>query len=90
VRPADSLPDDALRSLHDALRPLHAWPPARPRAQVALWLERFDRERFVFVEQSQLKGAGNAQAQLQRVFSFLGLPPHDLVDASPKNERASR
>ncbi|GBG26797.1 Heparan sulfate glucosamine 3-O-sulfotransferase 4 [Hondaea fermentalgiana] len=54
--------------------------------QIERWLQVFPREQFLFLRLDRL--AANTQAEMARVFRFLGLPPARIADTKPKNTRA--
>ena len=56
--------------------------------QLTPWIEAFPRDQLKVMSMGDLKGdASSVNASLQGVYSFLGLPLHDLEDVEPKNRR---
>lgn len=53
--------------------------------QIECWLKVFPREQFLFLRLDSL--AANTQAEMNRVFRFLGLPPATIADTKAKNAR---
>ncbi|MFD0786834.1 sulfotransferase domain-containing protein [Micromonospora azadirachtae] len=51
------------------------------------WLERFDRNQFLFLPSEDLYR--DARATYRRALGFLGLPPYDLPDFKVYNDRRS-
>jgi hypothetical protein len=54
--------------------------------QLECWFQYFARERFLFVLTEDLQS--DPEGTMDRVFSFVGLPPLESLDAAPKNTAA--
>ena len=56
--------------------------------QLAPWMEAFPSDQLKVLSIGDLKGdAIQVNRSMQEVYSFIGLPPHELEDIEPKNSR---
>jgi hypothetical protein len=56
--------------------------------QLQPWLEAFGRDQLMVMFMEDMVSHDAVQAQLGKVFDFLGLPPHSIIDTHAKNTRA--
>lgn len=56
--------------------------------QLLPWLAAFPREQLLVLFMEDMKTPAAAHTQVGRVFDFLGLPPHRIIDTEAKNTRA--